>query len=685
MSTKQAKYPQQNRQHDGLDLTQMLALLADSLDSINQANNLRGFSQDNALWEDWPSSNAAAQNDLTKARMLLDEACSFTLASRKQQSLGNVHTEGTELLENSVYRTRTSSARISVKISRRWVATNGSHRGLLDFRAVLTRVPTHGKGGAITAEFRQHATRAGLLALPPSVGFSSVIDPDDELFRLIDHDDALGLRQHLRAGKASIRDCDVFGWGVLHRASWNCSAELWSILIDEGADIDCVTAAGSSFLLLGCGVDYHRKLQLSLEAGADPTCLPNGQFHLANMGVDAVRSIMRVSGPFIDLRLRESAQGRTLLLATAAATHNPDQAMILRLLVRTGAGIDACDDNGSTCLHLVLGSMRSGQRQSLEALIVLLAAGANPLTCNYAGQSAIDLACEADGAGRHRRSALRQALFDTRCPVIDRRLTEPKHSPTKGDDMMYKEADPIRARLLRKVVLEVDCSGAFTRYQVHEAAVDRVITQMHTANGYHFDHLFFATVQYLRLMIKGKNKIVIMTKDRLAYRSWIPYGRLVNVIKITEESELAALLEFDWWRPVDYEDLFVSYVENLIQRFEDFKEQQGHHEQINQLIAKIENALPSHAEMTQRSAGTVSTIHSDDPPSEQPVELPMRSGAVLPAGRGGSTQYDFAVGTNDLKRFSIVKTPTEFYSAPPWNAKQSRTVPTSSSGRPQPA
>ncbi|KAK3669199.1 hypothetical protein LTR78_010922 [Recurvomyces mirabilis] len=141
-------------------------------------------------------------------------------------------------------------------------------------------------------------------------------------------------------------------------------------------------------------------------------------------------------------------------------------------------------------------------------------------------------------------------------------------------------------------------------------------------------------------MIKGKNKIVIMTKDRLAYRSWIPYGRLVNVIKITEESELAALLEFDWWRPVDNEDLFVSYVENLIQRFEDFKEQQGHHEQINQLIAKIENALPSHAEMTQRSAGTVSTIHSDDTPSEQSVEVPMRSGALLPA-----------VG----KRFSIVK------------------------------
>jgi len=561
--------------------------------------------------------------DVLRIRHLLREATFFHTRTQRRRRSGS-HLHGYHVLvEHYAKQRHTRQARAAIQVTKR---RSSCSRRLLEFKARITYIPgSTAQSQALSAEFYQIATLDGLLSLPPTISLSAVIRPDAEIFQLIDHGDVYGVQQLLRSGRASVRDCDSFGRTVLHIAAWNATAELWAMLISEGADLDCVTALSSSPLLLCCGIDYLRKWRLALEAGADPTLLPGGQFHLTDMSAEAVANILGISAPFIDLKLRDT-HGRSLLLATALHTTNNDQSQLLRLLLRAGAEVSDQDLEGNCCLHLLLQAMQPHQTHCLDSLTILLGAGANVFLRNDDGQSTMDIAtASSPELGSYRQDVLLCALVRSGCRVTDQRLFR---SPTltqrytsgqyallrHGSNDLHETRNDLRSRLLKKLIGCVDCSSVFSKYSLHETAVDRVLSMCDgCVDEADASALFSTVLRYLRLMIEGKKQIVHMTKDRLPYQTWSPYGQDLDWLKLTDEAETAALVEFDWFRSVDYEDLFITRADTLIQQLEDWKLQHGPSNNIDRLQGIIENTLPSHREMREREDGQrhadASTLH----------------------------------------------------------------------------
>lgn len=618
----------------------------------------------------------SGQTDIVRIRHLLHEAASFNFqAQRRRRSIPSPSSTQ-QYVEHVVRLTSNHNTRTAIKATRRLTANK---RRLLEFSARITHISATGTAAhAISADVCQLATANGVLSLPPSISYSAVIHPDADIFRLVDHDDIHGVQRLLQSGRASIRDCDSFGRNVLHRAAWNSNAELWAMLITEGADLDSVTALCSSALLLCRGLDYLQKLRIALEAGADPTLLPGGQFHLAQMGADAVRTILRISEAYIDVSLRDT-DGRTLLLHTAVATSNKDQPSVLRLLLRAGAAVADQDPEGNNCLHLLVSTMRSGEMRCVDSLVILFQAGADPYLLNHRMESVMDIACRPSAEfGSFRRDALHQALLRSGYAVTDERLLAPPrytqsytdcHHALLHDRLPQAERScvDLKASLLSKLIDCVDCSGALTGYRLHETAVDRVLSLYAGLHAEAHPHeLFSVALRYLRLLIEGKKQLVIMIKDRLPYQLWRPYGQRIDWLRLVEETETAALLDFDWFKPVDYEDLFLSQVDGLIQQLEEFALRYGPGENIGPLIDVLENALPSHREVCQRekAESDPATLEVLRQGTRQLPTIVTLHTPGLPGQADSDDRVDSLSPEERPRQLSMTKTPIEFYSPP---------------------
>lgn len=562
-------------------------------------------------------SNATARSDVAKIRGLLHDAAEFELDSRRSRPLDALDYHEQQVWETSTRHTRTHDARIAVKTTKRRAV---HRRQFLEFRATVTRIPfaRHTGTPALIAEFHQVATVHGLLTLPPAISYSAVINPGADIFRLIDRDDLQGVQQLLRSGKASVRDCDPFGRTALHMAAWNSHPDACALLIAEGADVDSITVLSRSALAVCCGIGYHQKLRLLLEAGADPTLLPGGQFYLANLGADCVRSVLRISAAYIDLALRDH-EGRTLLLATAMTTANTEQADIMQLLLRAGAHVDVLDFEGNSCLHLLVCTMQPSDSHCFDSLKVLLLAGADLSVRNASGESAFDVACRPSAElGSFRRDTLCAAAIRVgqglpRMATDDRLWTPPTftdaYTRQVHNQLCDRSAADARTNLLSRIIGCADLWSPYMRYRLHEAAVDRTIrlNQNDKQNTTHpFQH-FSSALQYLRSMIEGKRQLYLMIKERITYQQWRPYLPVnINWLQLEDEAETLALLGFDWFRPVDYEDLFATFVDSLIEQFQITGLDR------EKLVKVMEETVPSYRELSQRRCPTLNAERCHD-------------------------------------------------------------------------
>ncbi|EMC94213.1 hypothetical protein BAUCODRAFT_26389 [Baudoinia panamericana UAMH 10762] len=574
------------------DLYRALAMLYRAVEDVDGSNTL-------AL-STFPEAHSTAHEDLLTIRTLMSGLDHRAMRTRRR-SRSVTHARNLHLEDFSKYCSRTEHNRVHIRVRRRWDERGQLCRRPVEFKASITCIPVKGpRAQAVTAEIGEVETAAGFLSLTPCLSLRNVMSTDAQIFRLIDRDDVVGVQQLLRSGKASVRDCDMYGWDVLHRATWECSAELFSTLLSEGADPNSITGLSSSCMLLCGGNDYHQKIRLALEAGADPTVLPDGQFSLAHMTGKVLASVLRISSAYLDLSLRDPC-GKTLLIAAAAVTHNVDQAQVLRLLLRAGSDPHAYDFDGNTALHLIIGAMQPGQHHCLAAIVELLNAGINLCWYNDKGQSALDLACnDLAEHGSFRRDSLHRALLRSGRIVNDERLlAQPVFTSTyrgiegeldlEGDSQHHLPS--LRAGVLERLIGLVDCGGAFAQYCLHEAAVDRTLAALAGRTESNVDELLDNALQYLRRMLAGKRHIVLATKHQLRYQTWLPYCRYLNSLKLSEESEVAALLEYDWSRPVDFGDVMSSFADNLIVRLEQMEAKGVRRDKINEITIKIESTL----------------------------------------------------------------------------------------------
>ena len=135
---------------------------------------------------------------------------------------------------------------------------------------------------------------------------------------------------------------------------------------------------------------------------------------------------------------------------------------------------------------------------------------------------------------------------------------------------------------------------------------------------------------------------------------------------MTDEAETTALSEFDWFRPVDPEDIFLSYVDSMIQGLEELKPGKVREEQVQRLIKELENAVPSSRAYARRD----SRIQDES----SLCSKPSVSINTVPRIITSETKFDGVDaaqlprrGTEERQRQeSIVKTPLQFYQRSRW-------------------
>jgi ankyrin repeat protein len=146
----------------------------------------------------------------------------------------------------------------------------------------------------------------------------------------------------------------AYGFTPLHAASACGAAEIASLLLERGAEIEALTDAGVTPLMFAITENYPELVKLLLEHNARPDASMPG--------------------------------GWTGVHMSAGEGHGA----VLKLLLAAGAPVDAPDDTGLTPLHHAV------RNQHTAIVSILLDAGADPNRLSVAGESALDMA-EATG------------------------------------------------------------------------------------------------------------------------------------------------------------------------------------------------------------------------------------------------------------------------------------------------
>ncbi|KAK5167061.1 uncharacterized protein LTR77_007791 [Saxophila tyrrhenica] len=366
------------------------------------------------------------------------------------------------------------------------------------------------------------------------------------------------------------------------------------------------------------------------------------------------------------------------LLEAAAATWNREQPAELRALLKARANLDERDSSGNTCLHLLVAAAHPSQTWVVHSATALVRAGADPSQLNCFGTTAFDVACDAPAAlGSFRRDLLLQALLESGRDILDTRLfgptrltsiyTKMRHEVLFGDRSSHSDFE------LRNALLEELTEAAWQRNltsdrKLPETALKRVLASHALAAFTDADTVLREALDYLRLMCEGKKQIVLLCKQRLHKGTCVRLSEHINLLQMAEKANTAALLEFDWFRPVDVEDLFSSYVDSLIDQLEAIRPtSRDQADNIEGLIDLLQNAIPSSGELCQRKAKEDDTDSIERPDSAK--WFPSLVIDTNVSGEGGCGSYsDWLAGEQSSaaseereRKESIVKTPVEFY------------------------
>ena len=362
---------------------------------------------------------------------------------------------------------------------------------------------------------------------------------------------------------------------------------------------------------------------------------------------------------------------RPMLLATAAATHYESQPALLKLLLENGADVREWDASGNTCLHLAIAAARPDQPWVVQSLTTLIHAGADPSQPNYAGFTTFDLACSTStkfGFGSFRRDVLLQALLESGSDIPDERLLAPPrltafYTKTHQAKICGAVSAPdmtffFRAALFDRLNIAVDCHNA----RLHEAAIDRVLSSDAPSDHLDQDILFEKVLGYFHRMMEGKKDVVRMVKERLSHQTWMNFGKDLHWHGMTDQARTAALLEFDWFRPVDPEDVFLRFVDNLIEQLEDLGPSEADGDGIGRLIEVLENAIPSYRAVSVKKTTSdplpppAHSMSNDEDDATQ-VTLKGTLKLIVQSDHEGTTPS----ADERERQESIVKTPVEYY------------------------
>ena len=192
-------------------------------------------------------------------------------------------------------------------------------------------------------------------------------EPHSRLPELARNGDRAAVWRLLQQEGVDVDAAQVDGTTALHWAAYGGDAELAALLLDAGAEPDAVNRNGSTPLALACANGAAVVVARLLDAGADPHLAPTGEppiLTCARSGrVAAVRALLARGA---DIDAVDAWRGQTSLMWAAAENHVP----IMRLLLETGAAVDASSTGGFTALMFAV------RQDARDALRLLLEAGA---------------------------------------------------------------------------------------------------------------------------------------------------------------------------------------------------------------------------------------------------------------------------------------------------------------------
>ena len=275
-------------------------------------------------------------------------------------------------------------------------------------------------------------------------------------------------------------------WGALHQAAWTGRLDVVDLLLDAGAPLDAVTAAGRSAVsmaaengkpevvrrllarraapdagtwtaLMAAAIRNDEELvAVLLDAGADPTRsevrpgakdttarTAQGHAEVAHATRAAALLAERTGGGYTTLHAAIAADdidaARAMLDAGADVNeprgdtrsvplHAARSVAAIELLVERGAAIDGADREGATALHV---AARAPDAGALERVEILLARGADATHRAKTGATALH------GAAWVGNLAVARRLIDAGCPIEDRRkrVTQPLHIAARRNDV----------------------------------------------------------------------------------------------------------------------------------------------------------------------------------------------------------------------------------------------------------
>ena len=385
-----------------------------------------------------------------------------------------------------------------------------------------------------------------------------------------------------------------------------------------------------------------------------------------------------LSGPRYDTRNEPNMEPvlipRTNLMACSSATHRPEQPVTIKELLRTGSSIHERDVNGDTCLHAIISMAHPAQPWVVQSLSTLIKAGVDSRKRNHTGLTAHDIACDtAPEFGSFRKDVLLQALLESGVHVNDDRLLAPR-SLTQFYTAMHhervcggyagQEATFYRKALCSRLKNYVDYHHLNVWTSIQEAAIDRILstdTSKWTTNP---DLTFREILDYLQPIVHCKSRVMNMRRERLPSQVWQGLPANLDWPQMVETALTAAVLEFDWFRPVDPEDVFLSQIDNLIEQLEDLDIGDQSRENIDRLIEVLQNSIPSYravsitkidsdvSNTSSRSIGSDGASSSTTPQTERSSTLSLETD-LQPAGH---------LRESDIgRKESIAKTPAEYY------------------------
>jgi hypothetical protein len=374
---------------------------------------------------------------------------------------------------------------------------------------------------------------------------------------------------------------------------------------------------------------------------------------------------------------------RTNLMACSSATHLPSQPVTLRNLLQSGSTIHERDPNGDTCLHAALLMSRPEQPWVVQSMSTLMQAGADPRQRNHAGYTVYDIACDGPPElGSFRKDLLLQAMLECGRPVEDDRVLAPRwptqYYTTKHHEMICggyaaQEGAAYRKALSDRLRNYVEYHRVSARPSIQAAAVERIMSSEPSKWTSNPDATFHEVLEYLQRIIHGKTRVVAMRRERLPTQIWEGLQGQVDWPQMVEHALTVSILEFDWFRPVDAEDVFLSHVDNLIEQLEDLDVGEDNRAYINHLIQVLQNSIPSYRAVSLSSDTTnlspnssLSTPASSNgsPRTERSSTLSVQTPATSP---GILAESDIG------RKESIAKTPAEYY--PPELRFRSKTMP----------